>query len=1163
MSENNKKQKSVAEKEQEVLKFWKEKEIFKKSVEQDAPQGEFVFYDGPPFATGLPHHGSLLSSVIKDVVPRYKTMRGFRVARRWGWDCHGLPIESLIEKRLMLKTKKDIEKIGVATFNNATRASVLEYEREWEKYVERVGRFVDFKHSYKTMDNSYMERVWWGLKELHQKGLLYEGKKVLMYCPHCETPLAKAEIAMDHTYKEITEEAVTVEFKVHGESSTYLLAWTTTPWTLLGNVALAVNPEIDYVMIEKKDMGVGKLVRFVLAKERLQAVFGKDEYKIIEEKKGKKLVGLKYEPLFDISALQSEKSYKVYAADFVNTEEGTGIVHTAVMYGEDDFALGVKEELPQVQLLDAGAKYNENAPEFFRGKYVKDAEKEIKADLEKRGLLFARANNTHEYPHCYRCGTPLIYNAVPSWFIAIQQAKKKMLAENEKIHWVPPHLKHGRFQNTIEGAPDWNISRNRFWATPLPIWKCENCRAVRIIGSLNELQKESDGALTKIILVRHGESEKNTRNVFDSSRDTFPLTEAGRIAARNAAQQLHHEPISALYASPVRRAAETASIIAQAVNIPVLFNDALWEVRSGAWEGTVDIDSADVPDRIVYLNLSAADYYSAHRGKTGESWEEVEKRIATFFLDVLAKHRGKTIVLVSHEGPLLFLFKYIKQLTLSDVIILRESGRVSHRNLGAYAEPITIYVNSQTGTEFDMHRPYIDALSLKCPHCSSIDSKRITMRRIPEVVDCWVESAAMPFATESRMPADFIAEYIAQTRTWFYYLHALGVLLFGGRTFNAVVSTGTILAHDGEKISKSKGNYTDPLLLMDKYGADAFRFYLMGSVVMQGEDLRFSDEGVREAHNRVVGILRNCLAFFGLYKNNLNGETRADKSAHILDKWILARLRRAVSEITEAMEAYDTPRACREIRAFTEDYSTWYIRRSRERVKPASSAGRGGDESDKQYCLAVQREVLRSFSKIIAPVLPFLAEEIYRAVGGEQESVHLEQWPEAGEQKSDARLLEEMQEVRNVVSRALLARAQANIKVRQPLLQLKVKSEKLKGKKELLGLVQDEVNVKEVLCDKSIAGEVELDTTLTPALREEGDYRELLRAVQDLRKKHGLTISDRATLMVATDDTGKAFVEKFSGLLKKSALLKDIAFGAVADGEKMALHERVYVLALK
>ena len=493
----------VAKKEEKILEFWKNERIFEKSLEKKSPKGEFVFYDGPPFATGLPHSGSLLSSVSKDLIPRYKTMRGYRVRRRWGWDTHGLPIESLVEKKLGLKNKKEIIALGIETFNETAREMVLQYVHDWKRYVERMGRWVDFDNSYKTMDNTFIESVWWALKEIHKKGRLYEGRKVLMYCPHCETPLAKAEIAMDNTYKDITEETVTVKFKVkHPEkhnlpANTYLLAWTTTPWTLPGNVALAVGKDIEYGVYEVNSeyLIVAKNLSALLqaASQRSSdlavqpSAGGARPFapRLASSVNGSELVGIEYEPLYEIEKVKKYdgKKWVVLPADFVTTEDGTGIVHTAVIYGEDDFNLGQKEKLPMVQLLNANATYNDDAPEFLRGEYIKQAEPKIKEDLESRGLLFAKAPHTHSYPHCYRCGTPLIYNAVSSWFIDIQSIKERMLAENEKIDWIPAHLKNGRFQHNLETAPDWTISRNRFWASPLPIWKDKNGN-VTVIGSL-------------------------------------------------------------------------------------------------------------------------------------------------------------------------------------------------------------------------------------------------------------------------------------------------------------------------------------------------------------------------------------------------------------------------------------------------------------------------------------------------------------------------------------------------------------------------------------------------------------------------------------------------------------------------------------------------------
>lgn len=936
----------TAEREEAILAFWKEGNIFNKSLKKEAPNGEFVFYDGPPFATGLPHQGSLLSSIIKDVIPRYKTMRGFRVRRRWGWDCHGLPIESLVEKELGLKTKKDIEAIGVKAFNEKARSMVLKFVDEWEKYIERIGRWVDFKNSYKTMDNTYIESVWWALKELWSRDLLYQGNKVLMYCTHCETPLAKAEIAMDNTYKDVTEEAVTVKLRLKNpekiglSGDVYMLAWTTTPWTLPGNVALAVGKDITYVAAKElqeatvQPAGTGTYKvhdadnsTYIVAKQ----AYGNLRLSLIEkELVGADLIGLEYEPLFSVPALQSDTSYRVYIADFVTTEDGTGVVHTAVMYGEDDYQLGLREKLPMVQMLNANGTYNDFAPEQLRGKFIKSAEKDIKHDLENRGLLFEKKNHTHSYPHCYRCGTPLIYNAVTSWFINIQKVKSRLLEENEKVNWVPDHLKHGRFQNIVENAPDWTISRNRFWASPLPIWKCEKCGEIEVIGSVVELKEKA---------------------------------------------------------------------------------------------------------------------------------------------------------------------------------------------------------KEQVPADIDLHRPYVDEFTFACS-CGGVK------HRVPEVVDCWVESGSMPFAEhhypfenkqefESRAPGDFIAEYIAQTRTWFYYMHAMGILLFDRLAFKNVVSTGNILAADGAKISKSKGNYTDPLALIATYGADAMRFYLMSSTVMQAEDVRFRDEDVRDAHNRIVGTLWNTYKFFELYKAEYDGKTDSADSEHVLDRWMHARLSELVMEVTAAYEAYDLPRATRPIREFIEDYSTWYVRRSRERMK--------GESSDKQFALATQREVLLTLAKLLAPVTPFLAESLYRGVGGEGESVHLASWPEShlgffakifGRTHSDT--IAHMKATRVLVTQALEARSSASIKVRQPLARLTI-PETATLPDDYLSIIAEEVNVKRVEVGAAFA----LDINLTDELRDEGVIRDAIRAVQAARKEANLSPKDHADLMVDFKGLDIEVVRKNLGHIQK------------------------------
>lgn len=1136
----------TAKREEEVLAFWRENKTFERSLEKNAPKGEFVFYDGPPFATGLPHHGSLLSSIIKDVVPRYKTMRGYRVRRRWGWDTHGLPIENLVEKELGLATKKDIEKIGIAKFNETARSMVLKYVEDWRMYVERVGRWVDYDNSYKTMDNSFIESVWWALKRLWEKELLYEGRKVLMYCTHCETPLAKAEIAADNTYKDITEEAVTVKFKVKNpeklgypnDSKIFILAWTTTPWTLPGNVALAIGPEIQYVMWTDVVDGVGT-ESYIMSAESFNARgIQSGAVPIITAQ----LIGLEYEPLFSVPQMQTETSHRVYAADFVSTDEGTGIVHTAVMYGEDDFALGQKEKLPMVQLLNPNGTYLDIAPEFIRGKYIKDAERDIKKDLEARGLMWKRENNTHSYPHCWRCGTPLIYNAVPSWFVNVQKIKETMLVENEKVNWVPDHLKHGRFMKIMESAPDWTISRNRFWASPLPIWK-SSAGKVMVVGSVDEIKQRVKKSGNTYFVMRHGRADNNVQDIVSSDRSaSIHLTEEGKEKAKESAVTLG--PVDYIYASPFVRTRETAEIVAREFGISsdaIIFDDRLAECNFGALSGkSIEEYHALFPDKMQRFTKGPAG---------GETYTDIRRRMMDFVSELENKYVGKKILIISHGTPLWLLNAGARGLTDEETLAIKTT-EYPEKAVVKELSFATLPWNADYAV--DLHRPYTDSIVL-------IGDDGAEYSRIPEVVDCWVESGSMPFAEyhypfenesefEKRSPGDFIAEYIAQTRTWFYYMHVMGVALFDRHAFKNVVSTGTIVAADGQKISKSKKNYTDPLDLINQYGSDAMRLYLMSSPVMQAEDLRFRDEDVRDAHNRTIGILWNTFKFFDLYQKDYDGKADARKSEHVLDRWILARLDETVEEVTAAMDAYDTPRSSRAIRAFVDEYSTWYVRRSRDRMK--------SEWHDKHYCLATQREVLLTLAKLMAPITPFIAESMWRGIeaGG---SVHLEEWPAVhagflaglfGAKKNP--ILEEMVKVRTIVSLALQARDKASIKVRQPLSKLTIK-ERLSD--ELLEVIRDEVNVKGVLVG-DIQGEVELDTTITPELKEEGFVRDLIRAIQGARKEAGLNPGEDARVTLAAAKEVQDMIAKHTRELQE-ATHTTIAFGDAANVQKIGEHE--------
>ncbi|MEK9160748.1 MAG: class I tRNA ligase family protein [Patescibacteria group bacterium] len=1114
----------VARREEDILAFWKDARIFEKSLGKEAPKGEFTFYDGPPFATGLPHQGSLLSSVAKDAIPRYKTMRGYRVRRRWGWDTHGLPIESLVEKKLGLKNKKEILNISIETFNETARSMVLEYVAEWKRYIERIGRFVDFDNSYKTMDNSFIESVWWGLKEIHKKGRLYEGRKVLMYCPHCETPLAKAEIAMDNTYKDITEEAVTVKFKVkepevHGlPQETYLLAWTTTPWTLPGNVGLAAGKDIQYGLY-------GNVIAAVARAEAL-GLSTPDK-----ELPGESLVGIEYEPLYDIAkvAAHTGKKWQVLPGNFVTTEDGTGIVHTAVIYGEDDYALGLKEGLPMVPLLHPNGTYNTDAPQFVQGQYIKKAEPLIKEDLETRGLMFAKAMNTHSYPHCYRCGTALIYNAVSSWFIDIQSVKQKMLAENEKISWTPGHLKHGRFKHIIESAPDWTISRNRFWASPLPIWKDPKGN-VTVIGSLDELKARTKKSGNKYFLLRHGEAEQNVLDILNSKDpEKYGLTEKGKGQAHDASEALKDKKITKVFVSPYRRARETAQIVRERLGMPesaVAIDERIREL---------DLGDKDGSSHKAFLEYRATRISSCDdRIPGGESYQDARKRFGEFIYELEETYTNESILIISHG----IAFESLETLSLGlSKTEVWERILGVRAPVGSFKEIEFVSLPHNKDYELDYHLPYIDRVQL-------VSEAGEPLTRTPEVVDCWVESGSMPFAEyhypfenqkefEKRAPGDFVSEYIGQTRAWFYYMHAISVSIFGRQSFRNVITTGNVVAKDGAKLSKSKNNYTDPYALFDMYGADAFRYYLLSSPVMQAEDLMFRDEDVKDAHARVVNMLRNVLSFYLLFKDDIK-ENVVVHTTHPLDKWIWARFSEVLSDSTEAFDRYDVVRATRPFKDFIDDLSTWYLRRSRDRVK-------GEDEEDRQAALLTLRHILREFSKVIAPAMPFIADEIFRTVrlSSDPESVHLANWPVRkvplvtkllGAGKREKVLVTEMAQVRALASEALMLRQRANLKVRQPLASLSIPGTLLP---ELAAILSDEVNVKDV---KMNAKEVALDTVLTPELVKEGDERAFARAVAEARKTEGFSPKDKVTVQKKED--GAHVAELSTGSVRFS-LIRD------------------------
>jgi isoleucyl-tRNA synthetase len=1156
----------LPELEEKVLAFWDEHNIFEKSLEQTAGGKPFTFYDGPPFATGLPHYGHILASTIKDVVPRYQTMNGRFVRRRWGWDCHGLPIEEIVERKLGISGKKQIEEIGVKKFNETCRSMVLQYVSEWRVMIRRMARWVDFDNSYKTMDTDYMESVWWAFKQTFDKGLIYEGRKVLLYCPRCETPLSNFEVAMDNSYKDVQEESVFVKFHLKPgqkfgayktNDADYILAWTTTPWTLPGNVALAVGNDIAYIALRIK----GAEGLYIVARELVQKVFKDEEIEIVhDDLKGADLVGLSYEPLFTIPEVsQSEKAFKVYAADFVNTEDGTGIVHTAVVYGEDDYAMGVREGLPIVPLLDEKGTFNDKAPELVRDMYFKDSERFIKKDLEARGLLFKRQQFIHSYPFCWRCGTALFYNAIPAWFVNIQKIKPGLLASNEKeMNWFPDHLKHGRYQKSVEAAPDWNISRNRYWGNPVPVWKCADCGTIEAVGSIEELSKKAGGSKNNYWVMRHGEAESNIFDIMDSGqRKYLHLTPRGKEQALASAEAFkkelakEHKKIDIIIASDVTRTHDTEHIVASVLTgEKEMLDTRLEEIHLGP-------TLTGYKDEDYHRMFPTLGSRFEKRPEGGESLRDVRTRVWEFLEECEEKYEGKNILVISHEYPI-WMMTHVAE-AWSEKRAIEENKNRKGAFVG-FAEikklDLKKVPHNDTG-EADLHRPYIDDVTFPCD-CGG------TMKRTPEIFDSWIEAGSMPFAEyhypfenekefKKHFPAQFVAEYIAQTRAWFYLSHVVSFILFGHAPFENVVTTGTILAEDGSKMSKSKNNFPDPKLMIDKYGADSLRFYLMNSVVMQADNLNFSEKGVEGAYRKVGLLLTNVYKYFATYRGEVEAEKEKGREGDanggagvetvtgkdLLDQWIKVRTEELVDTVTKSLDTYDTVHATRAIQEYVDDLSTWYLRRSRKRKDPAF--------------FKTMQDSLLTVSRVLAPFMPFLAEALHGELAGANApaSVHLEAWPKTAFSESEKKrkeVTENMAAVRRLASAGLAARATAAIKVRQPLTSMTIS---VKLSEELQAILAEEVNVKEIIFDAQQA-EPLLDTEITETLREEGTVRELVRMFQGMRQKAALKPTDRIVAMTELPAAAKQAIER-----NKKAFLSEIGAASIeyARSEKIEAEE--------
>ncbi len=926
---------SYLEKEKELIQFWKGNNIFEKSVLQRPKDNPYIFYDGPPFATGLPHYGHILSFVTKDIFPRYWTMKNRRCERKWGWDCHGLPIESICERALDLRQKNEIYEMGISEFNEFCRSKVLWYTNEWKKTVERMGKWIEFENSYKTMDNTYMETVWYIFKKIYNDGLVYRGKKILFYCPRCETPLSNSEISMDNSYKDIIEQSITAKFKLKEEPMTFFLAWTTTPWTLIGNVALAVNNQQKYVKIKMVDQ------YYILIKNQIDLI--KEDYEVVNEFKGEELINIEYEPLYQTSLDTDKKGHFVIdGGDEVLSDEGTGIIHIA-MYGEFDYEMIKKYDLPIIQHIDEQGNLAKG-PRDWIGLWFKDVDEEVILDLQQRNLLYSSEDYSHSYPFCYRCDTPLIYNALDAWFIDIQQIKQKLLITNENIRWYPKEIKR-RYESIVNTAPDWCISRNRFWATAMPIWECEECKKIKIVGSIKELQK-------------------------------------------NAVEE--------------------------------------------------------VPD------------------------------------------------------------------------------------------------------DLDLHRHVVDEIHLKCSNCSR------EMNRVPEVFDCWLESGSMPYAAKHypfenvewfkhNFPSDFVSEYIGQVRAWFYYMHVISVLLFNEIPFKNVVVNGNILAEDGSKMSKSKRNFPDPNLIIEKYGADTLRIYLMSSQLMRAQDLNFKEEIVKQSYRRFNLLLINVLKFYSLI--DIDKVILNRYSENILDRWIVSLINNLIIRITRLMDDYDTAEVCRLFFNFIEDLSTWYIKNSRNRFK-------NENKNIKLSAMNTLSYILYNLSKLLAPLAPFISEIIYQELAkkgiAKLDSVHLEFWPEIDEKLVDMEVLEKMEITREVVRKSLELRDKSKIPVRQVLNKVNIKGVSIENC--YLNIIAEAINVKKVITEKIIDHFevlVELDTKITPELKLEGIARNLIRNLNNYRKKLNLSTKNRINLYIETDndlisEALDNYGEKIKKMIQADKIVQDL-----------------------
>lgn len=1149
--------------EKRVLGFWKENNIFVKSIKKRKKASNFVFYEGPPTANGKPGIHHVLTRVFKDIVCRYKTMKGFLVLRKAGWDTHGLPVELQVEKELGLKSKKDIEKYGIAKFNKKCRDSVWKYKKDWEKLTERIGFWLDMKNPYITYNTDYIESVWWILKEIYKKGLLYQDFKVIHHCPRCGTSLASHEVAQG--YKKVKETAIYVKLRIKNLEfkDSYLLIWTTTPWTLPGNIAVAVNPDFTYVKVK-----VGKEY-LILAKERMKDC--QVEGEIVQELKGKDLIDLRYEGLYPKDYKTSKKAYKVILGNFVSLNEGTGLVHIAPSFGIEDME-AIREEnerckirnVPQMPILiniNEEGRFNLDVKKFA-GMFFKNADPLILKDLKERNLLFLEELHEHDYAFCWRCKTPLLYYAKKSWFIRMKKVKKDLISNNKKINWVPSHLKEGRFGGWLRGVKDWALSRERYWGTPLPVWKCKSCLKTEVIGSKEDLLKQKYST-NKYLILRHGETinvADKEKNIYSKKEDfSLGLTEKGEKQIKALAKRLKKEKIDLIFSSDYFRTKETAKIIAQELGLLVKHNKRLRDVKLGIYQGK--------KKKELYQSFSDIKERFYKKPKGGEDWLHCRKRMINFITGIDKKYQNKKILIISHGDPLWLLEGVFLGLSQQELVRQKENGKTIKAGQLKRIKFSQLSLNEKG--EIDFHRPYIDEIKFSCSECKGL------MERVPEVLDCWFDAGSMPFAQhhypfeskknidqKKQFPADFISEAIDQTRGWFYTLLAISTLLSKGPSYKNVISLGHILDEKGEKMSKSKGNIIDPWYIAEKYGIDAVRWYFY-TASNPGDSKLFSEKDVQKKLRRFLLNFWNCFTFFTTYtslgRTFASNKGKAPKSKNLLDKWIISELNQLILDTTKLLDKYDITSASRLLESFiVNNLSLWYIRRARKRFQKPDT------KKELKQASLVLGFVLLTLTRLLAPFIPFLSEHIYREIkSGKKESknsVHLEDWPKADRRLINKKLNKKMEKVREIVALVLALRAKNGIRVRQPLFELRIKNKELKKEKELLELIKKEVNVKEISFGKDLV----LDTKITPELKEEGILREIIRNLQQMRKMAGYTAKDIISIQFNGDSVLTEIILKNKEHLVSETRAKKLELGSkkgkfkikkesVIDGKKLNL----------